>query len=170
MIYFDNAATTPIAPEVREVIEDIFENAWANPNSLHRLGFEAQKKMENARETLAKCLSVSPKTLTFTSCATESSNLAIYNAISGKSGNAVVTTIEHSAVFEPLERERRGGRDIRYVAPEANGVVNADDVAALVDKDTLLVAVMHVNNELGTIQPIEEIAEKVKAKNPKTKI
>lgn len=168
MIYFDNAATTPVADEVREVVNEVLRDVWGNPSSLHRLGLVAEKRLEESRATIARILSVKPKTITFTSCATESLNAALFGALEGNEGNLVISAVEHSAVHAPAMRERERGRDVRVVPVDGFGRVSVEDVLERVDKNTALVCVMHVNNELGTIQPVEDIARAVKEKNPRT--
>jgi len=171
MIYFDNAATTAVSREVVDVIDKILLSDWGNPSSLHRKGLEAERILEASRASIADRLGVKPKTIIFTSCATESNNTVLRGMCSGKSGiNLVVSPVEHSSVHETALALAAEGIEVRFCAVDRHGRTDAEQVASLVDAHTALVSVMHVNNELGTIQPVERIAECVKRKNPRVKM
>lgn len=169
MIYFDNAATTAVRREVVDVIDKILLSDWGNPSSLHRKGLQAERILEDSRARIADILGVKPKTLFFTSCATESNNTVLRGVCAGKRDiNIVVSPIEHSSVHETVKALAEEGVEVRFCRADRHGRVDAEQVASLVDGRTVLVSVMHVNNELGTIQPVERIAELIKMKNPRT--
>ena len=163
-IYLDCAATAPIEPKVLAEMNRIWMEEPGNAGSrTHEYGLRAKKLVQNAREQVAALASVQPEELVFTSGATESNNIAILGlAHHGKRTgrcHVVSTAIEHKAVLDPLQSLRRNGFEVTLVPPGASGAVVAEDVAAVVRKDTFLISVMQVNNETGIRQPIESIAE-----------
>jgi cysteine desulfurase len=169
-IYLDCAATTPIDPEVREVILEYLDIEYGNAGSrTHEYGSAALRAVNRAREQVAAVVACEPEEVVFTSGATESNNLAILGLANGPAGASkrriVSTAIEHKAVLEPLEHLAGRGFEVQLVAPNVMGRINADDVLMAVTDDTLLVSVMHVNNETGVIQPIDEIAEGLQGKD-----
>ncbi|MBO7303887.1 MAG: cysteine desulfurase NifS [Clostridia bacterium] len=161
-VYADNAATTPISREVIEEMMPCFELNWGNPSSLHAKGREAKDILENARERVAKVFNCNPAEIYFTSCGTESDNWAIKGAaykMRERGRTHVVTSkIEHHAVLHTCEALEKEGFSVDYVDVDEDGVVCVDKLRELVSDKTALVAVMYANNEVGTIQPIEEIA------------
>lgn len=166
MIYFDNSATTRIAPEAIEEMRLAMENVWGNPSSTHAMGRSAGKLMKEARKCVADYLGVSEGEVYFTSGGTESDNIAILGAANIKKGKKIVTTqIEHHAVLKTMEHLEEMGFDVVRIAPEPTGEIDADKVIDAVDINTSLVSIMHVNNETGAIMDIEKIAKGVKAKN-----
>ena len=167
MIYFDNAATTPTTPSVRETVLHMLSAGWANASSVHRMGFAVAKRLEEARHFFAKQLQANEKQVLFTGCATESNNIAIHSACqeAGIGDNVLLSSVEHSSVAHCATYLERKGIEVRYIPVDAHGRCTPEDVEALGDEKTKLVAVMAVNNELGTIQPIEEIGRRIKAKN-----
>lgn len=169
-IYLDCAATTPIDPEVREVILKYLDIEYGNAGSrTHEYGSAALRAVNRAREQVAAVVACEPEEVVFTSGATESNNLATLGLANGPAGASkrriVSTAIEHKAVLEPLEHLASRGFEVQLVAPDSTGTINADDVVKAVTDDTLLVSVMHVNNETGVIQPIDEIAEGLQEKD-----
>jgi len=163
-IYLDCAASMPVDPRVTARVMEVLADECGNAGSRgHELGRRARRRVEQAREQVARVVDAGRAEVVFTSGATESSNLAIlglaeYGRQSGRR-HAVSTRIEHRAVLEPLEQLRRHGFEISLVAPEPGGWVDPEAVRGAVRPETLLVSVMHVNNETGIIQPIAEIAE-----------
>ncbi len=158
-IYFDTAATTPLLPEVRDALVASFD-VFGNPSSLHRKGVQAEAQLKRAREQVRKCLGVSSGTLVFTGGGTEANNLALFGVAKqyrGRGGHMVTTQIEHPSVREAFQALEREGWHVTYVPPAMDGSVSADAVLDAVTDDTVLVSVMHVNNETGAIQPIEDI-------------
>jgi cysteine desulfurase len=170
MHYLDHAATTPVHPEVVEVVTRILREDYGNPSSVHSAGRRAREAVEEARERVARAVGADPDEIVFTGGGTEADNLAIKGAVeaSGRSAGRVVTTaIEHHAILDAVEW--LGSRyDVVVVPVGTSGIVTPDAIAGIVDDETLVVSVMTVNNEVGTIQPIVEIAAGVKDKNPKT--
>ncbi len=170
-IYLDNSATTRVFPEVAELMNRIFLEEYGNPSSMHHKGVEAEKELRTARETLAQILKVKEKNLVFTSCGTESDNLAIIGAARAaqRRGKHLITTpIEHPAVLETMKHLESEGFEITYLPVDQDGLVAPETVADAVREDTILVSVMHTNNEIGALEPIAQIGEAIKAKNPQT--
>lgn len=170
-IYLDNSATTRVFPEVAALMSDIFLEDYGNPSSMHHRGVTAERRITQAKKTLAGILKVKEKSLYFTSCGTESDNLAIIGAAlaAQRRGKHLITTsIEHPAVLESMKYLEGLGFTVTRLGVDRDGLVRAEDVAAAVRPDTILVSVMHTNNEIGSVQPVEEIGSAVKAANPQT--
>jgi len=162
MLYFDYAATTPPYKEVIETVEEVMGRHFGNPSSIHRIGMEAERLVTRAREAVARQLQASPEEIVFTSGGTESNNLAILGAArqyAGRGKHLITTMLEHASVYECFEHLERSGYDVTYIKPDSAGKINVADVIAAIRDDTILVSVMHVNNEIGTIQPIADIGK-----------
>ncbi len=160
MIYFDNAATTPLHPAALEAMMPYLQAKFGNPSSLHHLGKEAQFGVEWARESVAGLLGARPAEIIFNSGATEGNNHAIKGIaahLSSKGRHIVTTQIEHDAVVHPLGQLEKLGYEVTYVGVNSGGIVNFDELQNALRPDTILVSVMHANNELGTLQPISQI-------------
>ena len=172
MIYLDHAATTPVPREVADAMYEVLTNQFGNPSSQYEMGLSMKRKVEQWRKTVASALGCEAKQLFFTSCGTEGDNWAIQAAAyqNRHVGRHIVTTaIEHNAVLECCKWMERQGCEVTYVAPQAEtGIITAEDILSAVRPDTALVSVMMVNNEIGTVLPIREIALGLKAKNPRT--
>lgn len=171
MLYWDYAAATPPYEDVVKTMEQIMKLHYANPSSLHRAGSEAAKLIRRSREVCAAALSVQPKEILFTSGATESNNLAIKGAAlqyQSRGRHLITTEIEHPSVYESCLQLQQNGWEITFVAPDSTGMIDPERVAAAVRRDTVLVSVMHVNNEIGTIQPLMEIGRLIKSVNSRT--
>ena len=171
MIYLDHAATTPIPKEVADAMYDVLVNQFGNPSSQYAMGLDMKKKVEGWRKTVADALGCDPKQLYFTSCGTESDNWAISAACwqNRRVGKHIVTTaVEHSAVRETCKWLEQQGYEVTYISPDGRGNISAEQVLEAVRPDTALVSVMLVNNELGTVYPVSEIAADLKKKNPQT--
>jgi cysteine desulfurase len=169
-VYLDYFATSPIHPEVLDEMVTVYKTNFGNAASrTHSYGSRANKAVEEARRHVAFLLGVSPQEVIFTSGATESNNLAIIGlAAWGKTHgreHIVSTQIEHKSVLEPLNYLRDNGFDVEFVAPDRSGRVRASDVLSRVRDDTLLVSVMHANNETGTIQPVGDIGSSLSKTN-----
>lgn len=159
-IYMDHSATTPVAPEVLEAMLPYFREKYGNASSLHAFGREARDAVESARESLASLIGASPEEIYFTSGGTESDNLALKGvALSGRGRHIITTSIEHPAVLEVCRSLERMGFDVTYVSVDDQGIVDPAEVERAIRDDTVLISVMHANNEIGTIQPVERIAE-----------
>ena len=171
MIYLDYAATTPVAREVADIMYQVLTERFGNPSSQYRIGLEMKKQMELWRKTVADALDCDPGRLFFTSCGTEGDNWAITAALwhNRRLGRHIVTTaVEHSAVLEPCRWLERQGYELTVLSPDSQGNLTAEQVLEAVRPDTSLVSVMLVNNELGNLYPIADIARGLAAKNPQT--
>jgi cysteine desulfurase len=160
MIYFDHAATAPLCPEALDAIQPYLREAYGNPSSLHHLGKQAKHAVETARAQVAQLLGARPAEIVLTSGATEGNNLALRGVaerLSHKGRHIITTQIEHDATMHPCASLEKLGYEISYVGVDENGIVSAAEVGSTLREDTILVSVMHANNELGTIQPIAEI-------------
>ncbi|OQY57994.1 MAG: cysteine desulfurase NifS [Desulfobacteraceae bacterium 4572_88] len=167
-IYLDYNATTPHDPEVIKAMRPFWEEEFGNPSSGHWYGIQPKKAVENAREQVAALLSCSPGEIIFTSGGTESNNHAIQGIARAfrKKGNHIITSqIEHYAVSEVCKFLEAFGFETTYVPVDAQGMISAEDVAAAIRPETILITIMHANNEVGTIQPIEEIARIAREKD-----
>ena len=170
-VYADNAATTKTAPEVLEAMLPFFGEGYGNPSSLHQKGREAKAALTTAREKIASLLGAKPNEIYFTSCGSESDNWAIKGAAHAnmnRGKHIISTRIEHHAVLHALESLEKEGFEVTYLDVNSDGRVSPEEVVAAMRDDTTLVECMFANNEVGTIEPIKEIAKAVKAKNPKT--
>ncbi|MCX5781470.1 MAG: cysteine desulfurase NifS [Elusimicrobia bacterium] len=169
IIYLDHSATTPLDPEALETMNPFLRDVYGNASSIHSLGQEAKKYLENARETFAKLINAeSPEEIIFTSSGTESDNLAIKGtAFANKEkGNHIITSsIEHHAVLNTCEYLEENGFEVTYLPVDEYGAVNPKDVKKAINAKTVLVSIMHANNEVGTLQPIKEIAEIIRKEN-----
>jgi cysteine desulfurase len=165
VIYLDNSATTKPYKEVLESYVTVSSEYFGNPSSLHGLGIQAEKLLTQAREQVAKLLTVEPNEIYFTSGGTESNNIAIKGAalLNKKRGRHLITTsVEHASVRAVMEQLEQNGFDITYLPVDHQGRVSVEDVEKAIRKDTILISIMHVNNEVGTIQPIKEVGEMLK--------
>ena len=156
-IYLDYNASTPIAPSVQAAMTPLLAEDYGNPSSGHWAGAPAARAVARARAQIAGLLSCSPAEVLFTSGGTESNITALQGAFLAAGGgkrHIVTTRIEHPAVIEPCRFLERLGAEVTYVGVDAHGLVDPDDVAAALRPETILVSVMHANNEVGTIQPI----------------
>ena len=166
-IYLDYAATTPCDPQVLEAMKPYFCEKFGNPSSIHSFGQEAKKAMEEARQGLADFLGARPEEIVFTSGGTESNNFAIFGAASAleKKGNHIITSqIEHHATFEPCRILEKRGYALTYVKVDKNGLIDPDEVKKAITDKTVLISIMHANNEIGVIEPIAEIGKIAKEK------
>jgi cysteine desulfurase len=167
-VYLDHAATSPVRREVVEAMEPFYGPRFGNPSSVHRWGREARAALDEARERVARCIGAQPDEVCFTSGGTEADNLAIFGplrSLRAKGRSVLVTTpIEHKAVLETVHYAARDGLTERMLRVLPNGVIDAASVDDVVDDAVAVCTVMWVNNEIGTIQPVPEIAKRVKAR------
>ena len=166
MHYFDNAATTPVRPEASQAALEAMTLGWGNPSSRHGLGQQAAAALKGWREDLAAALGCQSSEVTFLSCGTEGDNWAVRGAaeLGKRKGKHIVTTaIEHAAVLESCKAMERLGYEVTYLQPDRTGNIHPDQVAAALREDTVLVSMMLVNNELGTILPVAQAAKAIKA-------
>ena len=171
MIYLDHAATTPVPREVADAMYEVLTEQFGNPSSQYPFGADMKRRVEGWRQTVADALGCPAKNLYFTSCGTESDNWAISAACwqNRHMGRHIVTTaVEHSAVRVTCQWMEKQGYEVTFLSPDSSGNITAQQVLDAVRPDTALVSVMLVNNELGTIYPVAEIAAGLKIKNPQT--
>ena len=169
--YMDNAATTPVLPEVRDVMIKVMEIDFGNPSSKHTKGIIAERYITEAKAIIASSLKCEPKEIVFTSGGTVSNNMALIGtAIANRrAGKHVITTrIEHASIHEPMAYLEEMGYEVTYLPVDSTGRVDPKVLKDAVRDDTLLVSIMHVNNEMGSVQDIKKLCDVVKKKNPKT--
>ncbi len=169
--YFDNSATTRCFDSVTDIMVKVMKEAYGNPSSMHNKGVEAEGYVRYAKEIIAKSLKVTEKEIFFTSGGTESDNLALIGAAMAqyRYGKHLITSmIEHPAVIQTMKYLETQGFTVTYLPVDENGRVRVRDVANAMTKDTILVSIMHTNNEIGSLQPVEEIGALIKSMNPRT--
>lgn len=162
MIYFDNSATTKMYPEVLDTYRKVNEQFFGNPSSLHRIGNEADALLQQSRKQIAQLLAVQPDEIFFTSGGTESDNWAIKGTAMEKfhaGKHMIASSVEHPAVSKSLEQLGKLGFEITYLPVDTDGIISVEELGKAIRKDTILVSVMAINNEVGSIQPIEAIGE-----------
>ena len=162
MIYLDNSATTKPCPEAVEAMTKALTQDWANPSALYSFGIDAAHALRDARATLAKALGAEPDRVFFTSGGTEADNWAIYGTIKrfGKRGKHIITTaMEHHAILNYMKDLENQGFEVTYLQPDAMGNIPLENLKAALRKDTILVSIMMVNNEVGSVMPIEKMAK-----------
>lgn len=166
-VYLDYAATAPCDPEVLKAMEPFFFDKPGNASSMHFFGQEAKKGIEDSREELAAFIGAKPEEIVFTSGGTESNNnviLGVASALAGKGSHIITSSIEHHAVSEPCNYLEKKGFKVTYLKVDKDGLVSPDDVRKEITDKTILISVMHANNEIGTIQPIKDIGKAAKEK------
>lgn len=164
-VYLDHAATTQPREEVIEVMDDVFRHHWGNPSSFYAEGHDGSHIVEDARARFARCINARPEEIFFTSCGSESDNWAIKGVAYSKRNQAkhiITSSIEHHAVLHTTEFLERAGYEVTYLPVDEYGRVRVEDVEKALRDDTILVSIMMANNEVGTIQPIKEIAQLLK--------
>lgn len=165
MIYFDYAATTPVDPDILKTYNKIAKEYWGNSSSLHRFGLRSNELLNHSYKEFQECLNLSGKRIIYTSGSTEANNLAIYGIVNkyhGKKRHIITTSVEHPAVSEVFRSMEHHGVRVSFLSVDQNGLINLEELRELMNKDTVLVSVMWVNNVIGTIQPIKEVMEIVK--------
>ena len=162
LIYLDNNATTPTDERVVEAMLPYFCKKYGNPSSIYKLANESETAKEEARDKVAKLLNAKPYEIVFTGCGTESDNFAIKGTAfaNRKKGNHIITSsIEHHAVLNACKWLEKQGFEVTYIGVDKHGVVNLDELCKAITDKTILISIMHANNEVGTIEPIKEIAD-----------
>ena len=170
-IYFDNSATTRIDDKVLKLMDEFSINYYANPSAMHRLGYLVEEEIKKATSSFADILNVKPKEIIWTSGGTESNNQAIISYINAHSklGNRIITTsFEHPSVLRAFEYLSSVGYDVKYLSVDNGGQIDLNELGCLITKETLLVSIMYVNNEIGAVQKIGQIGELIKRKNSNT--
>lgn len=161
-VYMDHAATTPLDSRVAEAMEPYYSGKYGNPSSLYSAGQEAKEALEEARSKVAALINANSESIVFTSGGTESNNLALKGVASAnrKKGRHIITSkIEHHAILEPCEWLEKQGYEVTYLPVDEYGLVNPGSLENAVRKDTILISIMHANNEIGTIEPIKELGK-----------
>jgi cysteine desulfurase len=159
LIYLDNAASTPVHEKVIDEMMPYFKEQYGNPSSIHKFGRIANAAVQTARKRISDLINAGSKEILFTSGGTEANNTAIYGIARQSKGKHIITSsIEHDAVLEPCNRLEREGYKISYLSVDRNGLVNPHDIRKEISSNTCLITIMFANNEVGTIQPIKEIA------------
>lgn len=170
-IYLDNSATTRCFPEVADLIHQILCEDYGNPSSMHHKGVEAESYVRDAKETLAKILKVNEKEILFTSGGTESDNIAIMGVAMAnhRAGRHMITTkVEHPAILQTMKYMESQGFEVTYLDVDEKGCIRLDELEQAIRPDTILVSIMHTNNEIGTLQPIAQAGTLIKRCNPNT--
>ncbi|TET53838.1 MAG: aminotransferase class V-fold PLP-dependent enzyme, partial [Actinobacteria bacterium] len=166
-IYLDNAATTYIDPQVVKAMEPYLNDKFGNPSTIYKIGREVRAAIDDARHTVASFIGADDAEIVFTSCGTESNNLALIGAAYANEakGNHIITLpIEHHSVIEPLKFLAKRGFDVTYVPVDKNGLVDPEEIKKAITDKTIIISVMHANNEIGTIEPVNEIGKITKEK------
>ena len=169
--YFDNSATTRVFDCVKDAVVNAMTVDYGNAAARHMKGVEAERLIKEARAEIAKSLKVQEKEILFTSGGTESNNTALIGAAfaNQRAGKHLITTgVEHASIYNTMEFLREQGFEITYLPVDSYGCISLEELAQAVREDTILVSVMYVNNEIGAVEPVEEISKVIKAKNPKT--
>lgn len=170
-VYLDNSATTCVYPQVAELMHKIMVEDYGNPSSMHYKGVEAEHYIKAAKAQIATVLKCSEKEILFTSCGTESDNLALIGCAQAnkRAGKHLITTcIEHPAILETMKYLEEQGFEVTYLPVDETGRIRLADLEQALREDTILVSIMHTNNEIGALQPIAEAGELIKKKNPAT--
>ncbi|MEE8256248.1 MAG: aminotransferase class V-fold PLP-dependent enzyme, partial [Acidobacteriota bacterium] len=160
-IYLDNNATTPLAPEVFEAMKPYLASDYGNASSIHWFGQNVKAAVEASREQVARLLGARAREIVFTSGGTEADNLAIFGilgAVRQKEKHIITSSIEHHAVLNAAKAVEQQGVEVTYLRVGSEGIVDPDDVTRAIRPETVLISIMHANNEIGTIQPVPEIA------------
>jgi cysteine desulfurase len=170
-VYLDNSATTKVRSEVLKQIVDVNENYYGNPSSLHRMGLQIENKIQVARKSAAKVINAKTEEIYFTGGGTESNNIAIFGLLTNIDAkkNIITTKIEHPSVNNVFNNFK-DKLEVRFVKSDNMGKVDLKDLAEIVDENTLLISIMHVNNEIGIVQDLDKITKLVKDKNKSIKI
>ena len=166
-VYLDHAATTPVHPKVLEAMMPYFSGKFGNPSNLHDIGRESKNAVEEARGRTAALIGAKPEEMFFTASGAESNNFALKGlaqANSQKGKHIIVSQLEHFSILHPAKTLEKSGFTVTYLPTDRDGIVDPADVAKAITKDTVLVSIMHANNEIGTIEPIEEISRITKEK------
>ena len=167
-IFFDNASTTRVDDRVFEYMKPYFKKNYGNPSSLHDFGEPAIRVLDKAREQVSALICANEEEIYFTSCGTESNNFALWGlarAYKDRGNHIITSSIEHLSILNPLKEFEKEGWKVSMLPVDKNGLVNPKDIRKVIRKDTVLVSVMHANNEVGTIQKIKEISNIVKENN-----
>jgi len=161
-VYFDNASTTPLLPEVRDAMLPFLDESYGNPSCLHSWGDPAREAIDNAREQVASLIGASPEEIIFTASGSESNNMAIKGlamAKQSKGKHIIISSIEHFSVMNAARTLEKAGFELSYVPVDKYGFVDPDEVKKEIQSNTVLISIMHANGEIGTIEPVKEISK-----------
>ncbi len=161
-VYLDHSATTPVRPEVAEIVLDYMTNKFGNPSSIHVFGREAKQGLEKAREQVAKLINAKPEEIIFTSGGTEADNLAITGiaqTYASKGKHIITSAVEHHAVLDTCKNLEKLGYTVTVLPVDEYGIIRLEDLKKAITKETILITIMHANNEVGSIQPVHEIGK-----------
>lgn len=170
MIYLDNCATTKVRKEVLDKIYESFNDDFGNPSSLHRLGLKTEKKIKEVREIISDCLKVDSREIFFTSGGTESNNIAIQSIVNSslRKGNHIITTkVEHPSVLNVMKSYEEKGLKVTYIDVDQYGRLDIEQMENSISEDTILISIIHVNNEIGIVQDIKRIKDLINVKKSK---
>lgn len=168
-IYFDNSATTRCLEEVKDIVVKTMMEDYGNPSSLHLMGVQAEKYIKESKRTISQILKVEEKEIYFTSGGTEANNLALIGAAMAnrrRGMHLITTAIEHSSVSSTMKYLEEQGFLVSYLGVDNNGFISLKELEEAIREDTILVSIMYVNNEIGSVQPVEQISSLIKKKNP----
>ena len=168
MIYLDNSATTKVHPEVLNTFVTVNEKFWANPSSIHTFGHQTNELLQSARRQIADVLKTSSEKIYFTSGGTESNNLAIFglaHKYKQRGKHVLISEIEHPSIIEAAKKLSEQGFKVEWIPVNPEGIIELESVEKLIQDDTILVSVMHVNNETGAVQPIDELSKIIRKKS-----
>lgn len=168
-VYLDNSATTKCFEEVADLVKEVMCEDYGNPSSMHTMGLRSEQYLRYARETIAKNLKVSEKEILFTSGGTESDNLALIGTAFAnvRRGRHLITTqIEHPAILQTMSYLESQGFTVTYLPVDNNGRISLSDLEQAITEETILVSIMHTNNEIGALEPIAEAGALIKKRNP----
>lgn len=167
-VYFDNSATTKPLKEVRDEVYNAMEEYWGNPSSLHKIGVKIQRKIEELKESISKIINSSKDEIIFTSGGSEGNNMVIKGLVR-ENGHIITTAFEHSSVLNTCKELEKQGVKITYLKVDHNGFINLKELEQSINKNTVLISVMQVNNEIGSIQNIKEIGKIIKERSKRAK-
>ena len=169
--YFDNSATTRVFDSVKDIVVKAMTEDYGNPSAKHRKGMEAEQYVRQAAARVAKTLKVKEKEILFTSGGTESNNMALIGTAMAnhRAGKHIISTrIEHASVYNPLAFLEEQGFEVTYLSVDGDGHISLEELEAAIRPDTILVSIMYVNNEIGAVEPVEDIGALIRRKNPAT--
>jgi cysteine desulfurase len=168
-VYLDNSATTAVIPEVIREMRQCFSDTYGNASSFHYFGRQAKMALENSRAKIAMLLNANPEEVFFTGSGTESDNIAIFGTLNDckKNGHIITSKVEHHAVLYSCKNLEKNGYEVTYLNVNNDGIISVDDFKKAIQSNTVIVSIMHANNEVGSIQPIEKIAIELKRINEK---
>ena len=165
MLYFDHSATTPIDPKVSALMKEVADNHFGNPSSIHKYGQKARAIIEKSRRQIADALGVKSRNIIFTGVGSEANNMVLQNLLYSDKKHVITSAIEHPAVLKVLKHLKRFGVSFTIVPVDKFGMVDPANIESAIRDDTALISIMYANNEVGTIQPIAEIAKIVHKNN-----